>query len=107
MHWSILLLAIIGGFILMSGIGVHVAVAFLLINMAAVLALQGEVGLYTVAESIWPGLANFDLLPIPMFVLMGELIFRSGIGFRMIEGIGIWLGRLPGRLSLLAVASGT
>ena len=107
MHWSILLLAIIGGFILMSGIGVHVAVAFLLINIAAVLALQGEVGLYTVAESIWPGLANFDLLPIPMFVLMGELIFRSGIGFRMIDGIGIWLGRLPGRLSLLAVASGT
>jgi tripartite ATP-independent transporter DctM subunit len=107
MHWSILLLSIIGGFILISGMGVHVAVAFLLVNLVAVLALQGEVGLYTVAESIWPGLANFDLLPIPMFVLMGELIFRSGIGFRMIDGIGIWLGRLPGRLGLLAVASGT
>lgn len=107
MHWSILLVAIIGSFILISGMGVHVAVAFLLVNIVAALAMQGEAGLYTVAESIWPGLANFDLLPIPMFVLMGELIFRSGIGFRMIDGIGIWLGRLPGRLSLLAVASGT
>jgi tripartite ATP-independent transporter DctM subunit len=105
--WAIILLAIIGGFIVISGLGVHVAVAFLLINMLAVLVLQGEVGLYTVAESIWPGLANFDLLPIPMFVLMGEFIFRSGVGFRMIQGIGIWLGRLPGRLSLLAVAAGT
>lgn len=107
MHWSILLTTIIGAFILLSGMGVHVAVAFLLVNMLAVLALQGEVGLYTVAESIWPGLANFDLLPIPMFILMGEFIFRSGIGFRMIDGIAIWLGSIPGRLSLVAVGAGT
>ncbi len=93
MHWSVLILAVVGGFVLVSGLGVHVAVAFLLVNILAVVALQGTVGLYTVADSIWSGLANFSFLPIPMFVLMGELIFRSGIGFKMIEGIAIWLGR--------------
>jgi len=42
-----------------------------------------------------------------MFVLLGEVMFQSGMGFRMIDVLDKWLGRLPGRLGLLSVASAT
>jgi len=51
--------------------------------------------------------SNFAMLPIPMFILLGEVMFHSGIGFSMIDVFDKWMGRLPGRLGLLSVASGT
>ena len=42
-----------------------------------------------------------------MFIFMGELMFHSGIAYKTIDVIDKWLTRLPGRLSLLAAASGT
>ncbi len=51
--------------------------------------------------------ANFLFLPIPMFVLMGELLFRSGMAMDAIDAIDKWLGRLPGRLGLISVGAGT
>jgi tripartite ATP-independent transporter DctM subunit len=38
---------------------------------------------------------------------MGELMFHSGVAYRTIDVLDKWLGRLPGRLSLLAAAGGT
>ena len=56
---------------------------------------------------IYDGIGTFVLIPIPLFILMGELMFHSGIAFNTIDIIDKWLSRLPGRLSLLAAASGT
>ncbi len=58
-------------------------------------------------QSIFGSVTRFTLLPLPLFVLMGEVMFRSGIAPRMIGALDKWLGRLPGRLGLLAVGSGT
>jgi tripartite ATP-independent transporter DctM subunit len=57
--------------------------------------------------SIYESVTSFALLPVPLFVLMGEIMFRSGIATKQMEVLDSWLGRIPGRLSLLAVGGGT
>ena len=42
-----------------------------------------------------------------MFILMGEIMFRSGAAFQLINTVDKWIGRVPGRLSIIAVAAGT
>ena len=64
-------------------------------------------GLEQLILSIYTSVTTFVLLPIPLFILMGEVMFHSGIAVHMIDTLDKWLGRLPGRLGLLAVASGT
>jgi len=50
---------------------------------------------------------TFVLLPVPLFILMGEVLFHSGMGLHAIDVLDKWMGSLPGRLGLLAVGSGT
>ncbi len=88
--------------------GLPVAFVFLLINLAGVFFYWGgEAGLRHLSLSMYLGLSTFTLLPVPMFILMGEVMFRSGVAMRMIGVLDKWLGRLPGRLGLLAVGAGT
>ena len=46
-------------------------------------------------------------MPIPLFLLMGEMFFHTGLGARMFNAIDQLLGRLPGRLSYVTVLGGT
>jgi len=84
-----------------------VAFCFMLINVVGMYACFGMVGLEQLIISIYRTLNSFILLPIPLFILMGEVMFHSGIAPVLIRTLDKWLGRLPGRLSLLAVGAGT
>lgn len=108
MPWELLLALIIGAFLVLLLLGVPVAFAFLFVNLvSAYLLWGGAVGLKQLVLSIFSSVTLFSLLPVPMFLLMGELMFRSNVGQNMIDAVDKWLGRLPGRLSLVAVAGGT
>jgi len=88
--------------------GLPVAFCFILINLIGVALLWGgETGLRQLILTMWHSLANFSYLPIPMFVLLGEVVFRSGMAMKAIDVVDKWLGHLPGRLGLLAVAVAT
>ncbi len=88
--------------------GLPVAIAFMAINVVgAFLLWDGVVGLQMLTTHMSRSVANFLFLPIPMFVLMGELLFRSGMAMNAMDAIDKWLGRLPGRLGLVAVGAGT
>lgn len=67
----------------------------------------GTAGLEQLIVSINTSLTTFVLLPVPLFIFMGELMFHSGMAPLLVETLDKWLGRLPGRLGLLAVSSGT
>ncbi|MEM7524475.1 MAG: TRAP transporter large permease [Pseudomonadota bacterium] len=49
-------------------------------------------------DMVWQTGTDFLLVAIPMFILLGEILLRSGIAGRMYEGIVTWLGWLPGGL---------
>ncbi|MEM7258939.1 MAG: TRAP transporter large permease [Pseudomonadota bacterium] len=49
-------------------------------------------------DMVWQTGKDFLLVAIPMFILLGEILLRSGIAARMYDGIVKWLGWLPGGL---------
>ncbi len=107
MEWWLAFIVIMGAFFALVFLAVPVVFAFFAVNIVFLFVFMGEPGLELMIDSVYGSLTVFTLLPITLFILMGEVLFRSGIAMKMIETIDQWLGNLPGRLSLLAVASGT
>ena len=84
--------------------GIPVAFAFMGINIVGIATLWGGGdGLRLLVQSMWSSVASFVFLPIPMFILLGEILFRTGIAQKAMDVIDKWLGRLPGRLALLSI----
>ncbi|MFZ7111427.1 MAG: TRAP transporter large permease [Desulfatiglandales bacterium] len=108
MEWPFILLIIFGALVVLMLSGMPVAFCFMLINVVGMYVFFGGLtGLENLIDSVYTSLNTFILLPIPLFILMGEIMFHSGIAPVLIETIDKWLGRLPGRLSLLSVGAGT
>lgn len=107
MEWWAVFSFFIGGLVLLLVVGFPIAFAFLLMDILGVLIFMGPRGVLQLPLQIFSSLSTFTLSPIPMFILMGELMFHSGVAYRTIDVLDKWLGRLPGRLSLLAAAGGT
>ena len=108
MEWQLALLLIVGSLIVMMVLGLPVAFCFMFVNLIGVYIFWGGlVGLEQLILTIFDTLISFTLMPLPLFVLMGEVMFLSGVAPNMIDALDKWLGRLPGRLGLLAVGGGT
>lgn len=107
MEWYWILALIIGSLLVLMATGMPVAFAFILVIMTGGFLLSGPGGLEQVILNTEGGLTTFTLLPIPLFILMGEVIFQADIAPQMISALDNWLGRLPGRLGLVAIAAGT
>jgi tripartite ATP-independent transporter DctM subunit len=107
MEWYVILFIMFACLALLMVIGVPVSFCFLFLNIIFGLVYFGSNGIDQCVLSIYTNLNTFILLPIPLFILMGEVMFHSGIGPVLIRTIDKWIGRIPGRLSLLAVAAGT
>lgn len=107
MDWVIVLLGIVVMLVLFLLTGLPVAFAFLIVNFIGVYFFMGEGGLSQIILSMFNSLTKFTFTPVPLFVIMGAVIFHSGMASRIIDVLDQWLGKLPGRLSLLAILSGT
>ncbi|MBU0464657.1 MAG: TRAP transporter large permease subunit [Proteobacteria bacterium] len=108
MEWWMTLIIIFSCLMFLFIIGVPVAFSFLFINIIGVYIFWGgESGLEQLIRSIYRSIASFALLPVPLFILMGEIMFLSGIAQKMMDTLDKWLGRIPGRLSILAIGGGT
>jgi len=105
--WQLVLGLMGGGLVFLMGVGVPVAFAFLAINIVgAWFILGGEAGLRLLALNATQSVGSFALVPIPLFILMGELLLRTGLATRAIHAIERLIVGVPGRLSLVAVTSG-
>ena len=108
MSWQLAAWLMLGGSTLLLFIGMPVALTFIAINIVgAFLYMGGEVGLSQLARSSVISLTSFSLTPIPLFVLMGEILFHTGLALKVIEGVERLITRIPGRLAVVAVVSGT
>lgn len=108
MDWWSYLTLIFGGLILLLFLGIPVAYAFLFINLVGVIFLWGgSLGIEQLVLNIFDSVSSFTLLPIPMFIFMGEIMFRTELGTNAFNALGKWMGKIPGRLSLITVGSGT
>jgi len=86
------------GMLGMMLLGLPIAVAMAMVGILGGMLAYGTPFIDSIAPVVW-GVHNDNLLTaIPMFVLMGELLLRSGIADRMFRSLAAWLGRLPGGL---------
>jgi tripartite ATP-independent transporter DctM subunit len=108
MVWYMALGLLIGTIVVLMTLGLPIAFAFFLTNIiGAAIFLGGGAGIMTFIEGSMSAIANFSLAPIPFFLLIGEILLRTGIAFRAVDAIDRAIPRLPGRLSVVAVTGGT
>lgn len=108
MEWWMILFFLIGGLMFFLALGIPIAFAFLLINfIGSYLFMGGLNGLSLSVQQMYTSLAHFSLLPIPLFIFMGELMLHSGMAKSTLNVFDKLLGKLPGRLSLIVIAGGT
>ena len=108
MEWFEALGLLVGSIMVLMALGMPVALAFLAANIiGAWVFMGGERGVVALLNNGWGALTIFALVPIPLFLLMGEIFFQTGLGSRMFSAIDKLLGRLPGRLSYVTVIGGT
>ncbi len=108
MEWYEALALLVGSIMVLMAAGMPVALAFLAANIiGAWVFMGGERGVVALLNNGWGALTTFALVPIPLFLLMGEIFFQTGLGARMFSAIDKLLGRLPGRLSYVTVLGGT
>ncbi|MGP1676691.1 MAG: TRAP transporter large permease [Burkholderiales bacterium] len=108
MEWYAAAAVLIGLIIGMMALGVPVAVAFMATNMIGTLIFVGGVaGMTQVVDNSTALITTFQLVPVPLFILMGSLFFYSGLAVRVFDALDKLFGRLPGRLCYLTVAGGT
>ncbi len=94
--------------ILLIALGLPVAFAFLTADVVgAVLFMGGDAGLAQLVRTAANALTKFALVPVPLFLIMGELFFHTGLGFRAFNALDKLFGRLPGRLSFVTIGGGT
>lgn len=108
MSWQVAAWLLLGGSTLLIFLGMPVAFCFLVINLiGAWLYLGGEPGLVQLARSSVVSVSSAALTPIPLFVLMGEVLFHTGLAVKVIDGIERLIKEVPGRLAVVAVVAGT
>jgi tripartite ATP-independent transporter DctM subunit len=107
MEWWLVISLLFGGMVFLLLTNLPIAFSFLVVNMvAAYFFLGGVPGLIGTVTGAFTSITTFTLLPVPFFILMGELIFHSGLGLNAVNVLDKWLGNLRGRLSILAIMMG-
>lgn len=99
MSWQIAL-AVYGMLLLgclLGGVGIGAAIG--LVGIVGITLASGTQLWLSIGDIVWNTTNTFTLVSIPLFVLMGEIILRSGISSRFYNGVAILLRRLPGGLA--------
>jgi tripartite ATP-independent transporter DctM subunit len=108
MDWLPALALLLGLLLGFMALGVPVAFAFFAVNViGAWVFLGGEAGLGQLARNAMASLTSFTLAPIPLFLLMGEILFHTGVAFKAVDAIDRLIARVPGRLSIVSILGGT
>lgn len=74
-------------------------------SVVGILMLQGPRGLGAVPSVLFDRLNSFTLVAVPLFILMGEIIFISGLGTDLFNAASSWMSRIRGGLAMASVVS--
>lgn len=104
MDWGVTLGIALFLLLAMFATGAPVFIAFLVINVGGTLWLMGTSGFGLFANSVYETLTSESLTTIALFVLMGELLFRSGSVDVIFDALDKLLGKIKGRLYAFVIA---
>jgi tripartite ATP-independent transporter DctM subunit len=103
MTWWIALSGGIGLLLGLLALGIPVFVAFLILNVAGILVLMGPAGFGLFANSIFTTATTTALATVPLFIVMGEILFRSGAMEAVFDSLDRLVGRIRGRQYVLCI----
>lgn len=107
MDWIFPLSAILGGLLLVMALSVPIAFSFLLVTIIGAFLLQGSGALHQLTLSIVSSIGSFSVVAIPLFVLMGVILWHSRLGEEALDALDKCMGRLPARMSFLTIGAGS
>lgn len=105
MNLELLTLILIASLALMLIAGQWTAFALGICGVLVLYLSKGMLGLTALSSVVWNNANSYILIAVPMFLLMGEVILRSGVSGYFYRGVVVLLGRLPGGLLHANIAS--
>jgi tripartite ATP-independent transporter DctM subunit len=101
--WWVVLTGGVGLLLVLLVLGVPIFVAFLILNVAGILAVFGPAGFGMFANSIFATATINALTAVPLFIVMGEIMFRSGAIEVIFDSLDRLVGRVRGRQYVLCI----
>lgn len=92
--------------IVLLGLGMEVGLGLGLTGLLGMAFLLPMQQLSAVADRLWNGANSFTYTAVPMFILMGSILMRSGITVGLFNALTAWMGRLPGGLAHATIGAG-
>lgn len=105
MNLELLTLILVVSLAVMLMAGQWTAFALGICGVAVLYLSKGLLGLTALSSVIWNNANSYILIAVPMFLLMGEIILRSGVSTYFYRGVAVLMGRLPGGLLHANIAS--
>jgi len=106
MDWSVTLILSIIVLLMLFATGMPIFIAFLLVNVFSVFIMMGSTGFGLFANSFYNTVTSDSLLAIPLFILMGEILFRSDAVEILIDSVDKLVGNIKGRQYVLVTCLG-
>lgn len=103
MEWWLILIIAFGALILFFCTGLPIAISFLALDVIGLLWLFGTKGLFVLTTSIFESVANYTLSPIPLFILLGEILFQSHAVDVCFNALDKWVGSIRARLHIVTL----
>lgn len=104
MDWASTLVLAITALLGLMALGLPIFVAFLIVNILGVGFLFGTRAFGLFANSIYETATSESLVAIPLFILLGEILFRSGSVEVLFRSVNTLIGRVRGRLYVVVIA---
>lgn len=98
MSWEVLSVVLLVAMVVSLLIGQWIAFALGSAGVLIIVLSKGMLGLSTISSIVWNTTNSYLLIAIPLFLLMGELMLRTGVNEYFYRGMGALLKWLPGRL---------
>jgi tripartite ATP-independent transporter DctM subunit len=93
-------------FAILAG-GMWIALSLAVVGFVAMTLQVSAPAGSVLAISAWQSATSWDLTALPMFIWMGEILYRTRLSEDLFRGLAPWLGRFPGRLLHVNVAACT
>jgi tripartite ATP-independent transporter DctM subunit len=100
-------LVVFGLLFLTLASGIWIGFSLFIVGFAGMTFFSPLTAGNNMASSVWATVEKWEYVALPLFILMGEILYRSGISEKLFKSLVPWLYRLPGGLLLMNIVSCT
>ncbi len=90
--------AVLGLLILILGVGVWVGLGLFGVGIGALWMFKSLPVEKLLSQNAWNSLTSTELLALPLFIFMAEILFRTRLSSSLFRGLAPWTTNLPGRM---------